>query len=163
MSIKEKTELFSKCFKTLTKTKELVSNSKAQIRDCCLNTKMTTVLLKDLLDLGQMENGKFYLNRRLCSVPDIFEATKVALKQRLENKNIQLVVEDYSASSEFLCRVFLDSDRMNQVITNLVSNAIKFSESGATIKLSAKTTNMAGVDFEHNQDESRHKELREFQ
>jgi signal transduction histidine kinase len=107
---------------------------------------MTTVLLKDLLDLAQMENGKFKINRALTHLPSVFERSIHTLKQRLENKKITVEVMDNSAVSEFLNQVFIDADRMNQVMTNLISNAIKFSKKGQSLSLITRVTGHTVLD-----------------
>lgn len=86
-------------------------------------------LLNDLLDLAKLESGKMDMEFKSQSIVEVCNAVIQEQQLRLDEKNMDVVwdkqEEDY----------FLDFDKssMMQVITNLISNAIKFNEEGESI------------------------------
>ncbi|MCF6288722.1 MAG: ATP-binding protein [Proteobacteria bacterium] len=91
-------------------------------------------LIDDLLDYSKVEAGKLTVETRGLKVPRIIEAVKSSYKQAANKKNIKMEVNIHSNISPLLRG---DPTRLRQVLSNLVSNAIKFSSTG-TIKLEAK-------------------------
>ena len=88
-------------------------------------------LLNDLLDLSKLESGKqeldinnYRLSEITCEVIDEFELL-------LHEKNIQIHLDNNELNAEANC----DKPKIGQVIRNLVSNAIKFSEQNYQISI----------------------------
>lgn len=91
-------------------------------------------LINDILDLSKIEAGKLELRREPVSVKDIFEEVKNIFSIKTRQKDINLF---YEISEGFPERIILDDLHINQVLFNLVGNAIKFTETGY-VKISAK-------------------------
>ena len=91
-------------------------------------------LISTLLDMSQIEEGKLRLARRSLTPADLCEdALRTASHPEfVHNLRVEL--------PEGLPEVLADSDRIHQVLTNLVSNAAKFSPEGSEIVMSAKQT-----------------------
>ncbi len=90
-------------------------------------------LIQDLLDYSKLEHGKIVLEMKRN---DIREITKDRIEQyelNLSNKDIKLQTE-LDDVPEFV----FDKNRIEQVIDNLISNAIKFSPRNSTIRVSLK-------------------------
>ena len=89
-------------------------------------------LINDLLDVERMEAGKLEMHPVPTSTAVIFERTLAAISTFAEQKGISVVTdkEDHDVTA--------DEDRVIQVLVNLISNSVKFSEKGTTITLSAK-------------------------
>ncbi|OGX15746.1 MAG: hypothetical protein A2166_03205 [Omnitrophica WOR_2 bacterium RBG_13_41_10] len=91
-------------------------------------------LINDLLDMASIEAGKFKLK------PDVFEINELVrtlaefLNGWARAKNITLETAPLPAKTE----LFIDKDRITQVITNLVGNAIKFTPEGGKISIVLK-------------------------
>lgn len=80
------------------------------------------VLLNDLLDLSKLEAGKMVLNKRPTDLNILFESCYAEQQQRMLDMSLTLVFNPEQAPlAEF------DPDRIGQVVTNILSNAIKFS------------------------------------
>jgi PAS domain S-box-containing protein len=88
-------------------------------------------LLNDMLDLDKIEAGKLMLRPVPLEPADVVGATLDELRPMAEQRAI-VFVEDLSA----VPAVSGDRDRLIQVLTNLVSNAIKFSPAGSTVTIS---------------------------
>ncbi len=86
-----------------------------------------TKLIDDVLDLAKIEAGKFTWNMAAVSISDIVERAIAATASLFEAKNLQLV----RAIEPDLPPITGDQDRLIQVVINLISNAVKFTDSGS--------------------------------
>jgi signal transduction histidine kinase len=89
------------------------------------------LLLDDLLDIARITQGKLQLKKETLSLIPVVDAAVEAVRPTLEGKNQQLSV---SLPSE---AVLLDADhlRVSQIISNLLTNAVKYSDAGSRIEL----------------------------
>ena len=78
-------------------------------------------LIDKILDLEKFDTGKQTIYPKENDLIQVIKSSIQPLQQLLKNKNIQLQFHNHAA---IYC--FFDEDRITQVITNLVSNAIKF-------------------------------------
>lgn len=84
-------------------------------------------LVNDLLDVSKLESGKFTVTKRPENLPEIIEQVINNNQTRARDKNIELK-SDFQGS---LNNIPMDSFRIRQVLTNLVNNAIKFTDTGS--------------------------------
>lgn len=94
-------------------------------------------MINDLLDLAKLESGEFSLQIGSFEINDLISESIIKFEDRIYEKNINMVV------SLIKKRVVVngDRDRINQVITNLVDNAIKFVSNNGTIHVTAVPKN----------------------
>ena len=85
-------------------------------------------LINDILDLSKIEAGKMELEISPCSPHQLFVDTLSILSVRARQKGISL---DLRWESPVPAQIETDPTRLRQVITNLVGNAIKFTERGS--------------------------------
>lgn len=85
------------------------------------------MLLNDILDFSKIEANALELENIPYDLIDTIKSTVNLLKTSANKKNIDLITDCYDELPRY---VIGDSGRMRQIITNLVSNAIKFTESG---------------------------------
>lgn len=95
------------------------------------NISRLIALINDLLDIEKMESGKLKMDIRHCPLTDVFSRSIGAVIGFAEQQKVQLVAEDTTLVA------YADSDRLVQVLVNLISNAIKFSPPQGTIRLQA--------------------------
>ncbi len=86
-----------------------------------------TKLIDDVLDLAKIEAGKFTWNMGSVSVSDVMERAIAATASLFEAKKLSLV----RTIEPGLPTVHGDHDRLIQVVINLISNAVKFTDSGS--------------------------------
>lgn len=87
-----------------------------------------TQLLSELLDAKAIESGKITLLRRPYDVRSLIETSLPVARLAAEDKKVGLVIESQAG-----LEIEADPRRLGQAITNLVLNAVKFSESGTRI------------------------------
>jgi signal transduction histidine kinase/CheY-like chemotaxis protein len=83
-------------------------------------------LVSDLLDLAQVEAGKTVIRPAEFEVQNLFGALRGMLRPMLLNQSVSLVFEEPSR----LPPVYSDEGKISQVLRNLISNALKFTERG---------------------------------
>ena len=88
-------------------------------------------LVNNLLDLSKLESGQFVLNLEQWNFYDLVLHVVGEFELILVEKNISLTVDDVLVESSFMC----DRIKVEQVIRNLISNAIKFTSNGKKIQV----------------------------
>lgn len=88
-----------------------------------------TKLIDDVLDLAKIEAGKFTWNMASVSVSDVIERAVAATASLFEAKKLNLV----RSIEPDLPAITGDQDRLIQVVINLISNAVKFTDSGSIL------------------------------
>ncbi|MBF0422605.1 MAG: PAS domain S-box protein [Magnetococcales bacterium] len=84
-------------------------------------------IINDILDVSKLESGKFILENVCFHLPNLLADSLRIVAHRAEEKHLQLHL-DYDPQLRF--RFMGDPTRLRQVILNLVSNAIKFTDQG---------------------------------
>jgi len=98
------------------------------------NARIQTQLIDDLLDVSRSVAGKLSLKIEPVSFQEIVSNVVEGHKLSASHQNISI----HYASSEKLPRVMGDPLRLQQVVSNIMSNAIKFSHPGGKIDISLK-------------------------
>jgi PAS domain S-box-containing protein len=92
----------------------------------CANDLLT--IINDLLDLSQIEAGRFSLKEEPFDLHDSVRAVVKLLRIRAHAKALTL---DYETDPLLPAHIIGDSVRFRQILTNLIANAIKFTAEGA--------------------------------
>lgn len=95
---------------------------------CYKNTDRLIRLINDLLDVQKIEAGKFQLNKEEIDLVKLVEESLASLRHFAQDGNVTLTRE-----SPAIAYIYADKDRISQVLYNLISNGIKFSEGGQVI------------------------------
>jgi len=104
------------------------------------NLKRLSRLINDLLDLSKLEAGRMELKKENVIIERIFTEVMETLDTWAKAKSVELK----KAAEEGLPEVPADPDRLTQVLTNLVGNAIKFTPQQGSITLKARLNKEAG-------------------
>ncbi|MGL1901930.1 MAG: ATP-binding protein [Fibrobacterales bacterium] len=86
------------------------------------------VLINDIIDVSKLETGWIKLNQNPLDLKLILNEIKETYFARCENKQVAFEV---NIASNFPHRIILDELRLRQIITNFVSNSVKFTPSGS--------------------------------
>jgi signal transduction histidine kinase len=100
------------------------------------NAQRLLTLATDLLDISKMESEGLTLNLQSVSIADVVAEAVIAMEKQIEVKEQALVVD----VPRDLPEVTADRDRMIQVVTNLLSNAYKYSPRYSKIEIWALRT-----------------------
>ncbi|HSL45367.1 MAG TPA: ATP-binding protein [Anaerolineales bacterium] len=93
-----------------------------------------TQMANELLELSKIESGRFSLNRSPVAPCDLLDSAARRMQMQAERAKVTLRVECASD----LPRVEVDSQRLEQVLVNLIHNAVKFTGAGGEIVLFAE-------------------------
>jgi CheY-like chemotaxis protein len=92
------------------------------LRGISQSARRQAQLIEDLLDVGRITSGKLRLERALVDLGDVVRDALLGAQPTAEAKGIRVVL-DAEAS---IGKVYADGARLQQVMTNLLSNALKF-------------------------------------
>ena len=99
------------------------------------NTQNLNTLLADLIEISRIESGEMKMSFRYFSLSDFLANVFSELKPLADQKEISLVLEPPSMNVQVLG----DKERLKQVMTNLIENAIKYNRNKGSVTLSSRT------------------------
>ena len=113
---------------------DLTSQTRERVSKALFSAKHLLTIINDILDYSKIEANKLELEEQPFSLLEITESAVSDLQALAQSKDLKLEVV---VESSFQDGWLGDSVRVKQIIVNLVSNAVKFTESGSvTIRLS---------------------------
>ena len=107
------------------------------VKDCLDKVSMSgnhlLTLINDILDISKVESGKMPLNPCTFSLHNFIEEIEILIKQIADNKNISFTLDMNDIKYDTLIG---DPLRIRQVLINLLTNSIKYTENGGHVKFS---------------------------
>jgi PAS domain S-box-containing protein len=94
------------------------------------NAKLQRRLIEDMVDVARIRSGKLRLSELVVDLVELLRATGAALSLAAKNKGVKLELHLDGPAS-----IMGDGQRLEQMIQNLVGNAIKFTPRGGTVQL----------------------------
>ncbi len=100
-------------------------------------------LINDVLDMSRIESGKVHIENRPENLADILQGLRNIIQSDIHSKHLELFIDTVDVTHE---DVYCDKLRLNQILLNLTSNAIKFTKSGGSvfIKVTQKPSEREG-------------------
>lgn len=98
------------------------------------NTERLSLLMRDLLDVSRIEEGELRLSQHMISIINIIESAVTLMRPEIERKSQKLFV----CIEPDIPEIYGDSDRLIQLLTNLLSNARKFTPVNGHININAE-------------------------
>ena len=89
-------------------------------------------LINDILDMSRIESGKMQLEEAPCSMPEILYELRNILQADIRAKQLELQMDAVDVLNE---EVYCDRLRLNQILLNLLGNAVKFTPAGGVVSL----------------------------
>jgi len=106
---------------------EMPEGSGKIMKNALASTQRLTTLVNDLLELDKLDSGKLSLEIECISVKDVCESSIANLESMANTLDVEIKSPKNDAA------VLADEKRLVQAITNLISNAVKFSPAGGTV------------------------------
>ena len=103
------------------------------LRKIALSSKHLLGLINDVLDISKIESGKMTLNIEPASLREVMDSIVNIIQPQVKAKNQCFNVSAYEILSE---DVYCDSIRLNQVLINLLGNAVKFTPENGSVQMS---------------------------
>ncbi len=98
------------------------------------NVDRLSRLIDDLLDFSKLESGKMEVRPQVVELSPLLKEAAMSMETWSKSRNISVTYQEI----DDIPPAFIDSDRILQVVNNLISNAIKFTPAGGKIMLRAK-------------------------
>ncbi|MEW6200525.1 MAG: ATP-binding protein, partial [bacterium] len=97
-------------------------------------TERLTNLVNDMLDLSRIESGKIKISKETVNISEIIDKSIEILAPSAESKNVNI----HKIMPPEFPDIFADKNMIQQVIINLVSNSIKYSDTNKDVHISAE-------------------------
>lgn len=114
-------------FSGLLNTTEEVQEREEYVKIIENNNDLLLQLISDILDLSKIEAGTLEFVETPVDVDALMEETVKAMQMKAETKGLEVLLGNQLPG----CNILTDRNRLNQVLTNLLTNAIKFTDSGS--------------------------------
>ncbi len=101
-------------------------------------------IINDILDLSKVESGKESLKEQNFALDDLLAGVKVLLEGSPQEAGVELVFD----VPDDLPGVRADKRRLTQILVNLLSNGIKFTPEGGSVRLNCWATQDSGIVFQ---------------
>lgn len=92
-------------------------------------------LINDVLDISRIESGKIKYEPVPCDITEITDTVLSVAHGFLQGRNIEFIVERATPTAKY---VYADELRIREVLINILSNSIKFTKDGGTIRFEVK-------------------------
>lgn len=109
--------------------KELVKNYLSKIS---VSSKHLISLINDVLDMSRIESGKIRIEEKTEHLPSIFDDLKTIVLSEINNKQLRFFIGTENVINE---NVICDKLRLNQILLNIISNAVKFTKAGGSVSI----------------------------
>ena len=86
-------------------------------------------LINNLIDVTKIDSGYFHLNLTNANIVNVVEDITLSIAEYIENKGISIVFDTEVEERVLAC----DPDKIERILLNLISNAVKFTEPGGNI------------------------------
>lgn len=107
------------------------------------NSARLSGIINDLLDLSKIEAGKMDFKFEDIKIASVIEYVKGSLEEMAKEKNLSLELQMQDNSAD----IYADSRRLEQVLTNLVSNAIKFTPEGGKVDIRTEVVEAKDINY----------------
>ncbi len=89
-------------------------------------------LINDVLDMSRIESGKDSLDERECNLAHVMRELYSIMGQQVKAKNHKLILDTKKVTDKM---VYCDRLRLNQILINIINNAVKYTNPGGTIEV----------------------------
>ncbi len=102
------------------------------LRKILTSSKHLLSLINDILDMSRIESGKVKIEENEASLPEIMHDLKTIVQADVKSKQLSFHVDTLDVTNE---TIICDKLRLNQVLLNILSNAMKYTGPGGTVSV----------------------------
>lgn len=106
---------------------KITPQAKEFLQDSLLSNERMIRLVNNMLDVGRIEEGRIVYQKGYAHVSELMRRAYTEFRLEAERKQLDLRLE---IDKEVEDRVYVDPDRLHEVIVNFLSNALKYTEKG---------------------------------
>ena len=92
-------------------------------------------LINDILDMSRIESGRLNIEEKECSISDIFRDMRNIIQTQMQTKQLNFFMDTIDVMDE---DIYCDKLHLNQVLLNLLGNAVKFTPAGGSVSLTIR-------------------------
>lgn len=89
-------------------------------------------LINDVLDMSQIESGKLHIEESPCSLSEILSGLNNIVLPHIQQKKLDFTIDSTGVVNDM---IYCDKLRLNQVLLNVLSNAVKYTDNGGKVSL----------------------------
>ncbi len=128
-------------------------DNKEQVQDylgkISVSSQHLLSLINDVLDMSRIESGKVTIEETDVHLPDVIHDLRTIVQSNIASKQLELFIDTQDVMHE---DIVTDKLRLNQILLNILSNAIKFTPAGGTISFRviekpSPVVNLANFEF----------------
>lgn len=105
---------------------------KDYLKKITTSSKHLLSLINDVLDMSRIESGRVKIDEKEVHLPDVFHDLRAILQPDIFSRGIDLLFDTLGVINE---DVICDRLRLNQILLNLLSNALKYTNPGGTVSI----------------------------
>lgn len=113
-------------------------DDKSKVEECLskidVSTKYLLTLINDILDMSRIESGKMAISNEKMDLDTILKEIQVLIEPQANEKKLHFVLDSQYTTPY----IYGDALRLNQVLINLLGNALKFTPEGGVVTLSVR-------------------------
>jgi PAS domain S-box-containing protein len=98
-------------------------------------------IISDVLDMAQIESGRMHLSESETEIRTLFAEIERLLAASAQKRDVELV----TLAPANLPQIYVDTAKFRQILVNLADNALKFSQGGSSVTISACRTTAGGI------------------
>ncbi|MBE3559723.1 MAG: HAMP domain-containing histidine kinase [Ktedonobacteraceae bacterium] len=123
---------------------ELLENLTPQLHEFISRARQASeqlfARLEDLLLLSRADGGQLHLNRRVCSLPEVIAGAIEEVELTAQDRHIAITVD----IADDVPPLYADAERLQQMVRNLLSNALYATPDGGQVAISARLDDATG-------------------
>ena len=98
-------------------------------------------IINDVLDINKIEGGQFRLVEENANLSDLFQAVDLIIRPLADAKGVHLLIDD---NGLVIGNAICDRLRIQQILINLLNNAVKFTDAGGTVTMQVQQSVIHG-------------------
>ena len=113
-----------------------IDDDKAVLKDylkkISISSEHLLSLINDVLDMSRIESGRMQIQEVECSLPNMAHGLRSILQSSISSKNLDFYIDTVDVEHEM---IICDKLRVNQILINIASNAVKYTDVGGKVKV----------------------------